>query len=80
MSAGAVDASGNPQPSPDAAFFAAYDWCLNPLISLRETIEHMRDELDRRESLAFPWQREEAEINLFLLSSAACCATDDYLA
>ncbi len=77
---GAVDASGSPQSSPDAAFFAAYEWCLNPLISLREALEHMRDELDRRESLAFPWQREEAEINIFLLSSAACCAADDYLA
>ena len=77
---GAVDASGSPQSSPDAGFFAAYEWCLNPLMSLRETLEHMRDELDRRESLAFPWQREEAEINLFLLSSAACCAADDYLA
>ncbi|MFI4989045.1 MAG: phosphoribosyltransferase, partial [Alphaproteobacteria bacterium] len=77
---GVADASGSAQSSSDAAFFAAYEWCLNPLASLGETLARMGGELDRRESLTLPWQREEAEINLFLLSAAACCAADDYLA
>lgn len=64
----------------DHAFFASYDWCLNPLQSVRDLIERICGELDRYESIDTPWQREELRINLYLLISAACCATDDYLA
>jgi hypothetical protein len=63
----------------DPAFFASYGWCLNPLQTVRDLIERICSELDRYGGIGTPWQREELRINLYLLISAACCATDDYL-
>jgi adenine/guanine phosphoribosyltransferase-like PRPP-binding protein/trehalose-6-phosphatase len=67
-------------PVADAAFFSSFDWCLNPLLPVRELIERVCLELARCEDLETSWQREESRINLYLLISAVCCATDDYLA
>ena len=67
-------------PVADVAFFSSYDWCLNPLLSVRELIKRICLELDRSNDLERSWQREEVRINLYLLISAICCATDDYLA
>jgi hydroxymethylpyrimidine pyrophosphatase-like HAD family hydrolase len=67
-------------PAADMAFFSSYDWCLNPLLPVRELIERICGELDRYEELETSWQREESRINLYLLISAVTCATDDYLA
>ena len=67
-------------PVADVAFFSSYDWCLNPLLSVRELIKRICLELDRSDDLERSWQREEVRINLYLLISAICCATDDYLA
>lgn len=67
-------------PVADMAFFSSYDWCLNPLLPVRELIERICLELDRSDHLETSWQREESRINLYLLISAVCCATDDYLA
>jgi hypothetical protein len=69
-----------PLPVADVAFFSSYDWCINPLLPVRELIERICLELDRYNDLERSWQREEARINLYLLISAVCCATDDYLA
>ena len=64
----------------DMAFFSSYDWCLNPLLPVRELIERICLELDRSDDLETSWQREESRINLYLLIRAVSCATDDYLA
>jgi len=64
----------------DAEFYESYDWCLNPILTLDDLRKRIREELDRRESVDTPWQREETTINLYLLICAACCTIDDYLA
>jgi trehalose-6-phosphatase len=83
IEAGLADArleEPSPLPVADVAFFSSYDWCLNPLLPVRQLIERICLELDRSNDLDRSWQREEARINLYLLISAVCCATDDYLA
>ena len=58
-------------------FYSRYDWCLNPILSVRELIHRFKQELD-----AFPaswgWQREEIKINLYLFACAIACTADDY--
>src|ERR1043166_9737718 len=58
-------------------FYSRYDWCLNPILSVRELIHRFEQELD-----AFPasdgWQREEMKINLYLFACAIACTADDY--
>jgi hydroxymethylpyrimidine pyrophosphatase-like HAD family hydrolase len=58
-------------------FYSRYNWCLNPILSVRELIHRFEQELD-----AFPlsrgWQREEIKINLYLFACAIACTADDY--
>lgn len=62
------------------AFFASYDWCLNPVLSVRDVVQRADEESRRYGSLEPAWQREESRINLYLLLCAASCTADDYLA
>src|SRR5207249_11431367 len=64
----------------EADFYALYDWCLNPILSLGELLQRLGDELDRYESLRVHWQREESKINVYLFVCAIACTVDDYLA
>jgi len=61
-------------------FYARYEWCLNPVLSLRELFLRLREELDRWEDLPAGWQRDESGINLYLFVCAIACTVDDYLA
>ena len=61
-------------------FYARYDWCLNPALSLRDLFLRLREELDRWDDLAAGWQRDESRINLYLFVCAIACTVDDYLA
>ena len=60
-------------------FYQAYSWCLNPHLTVRETIEYLRGEIDRFEIVPDGWQTGEVATNVFLLSCALLNAVDEYL-
>src|SRR5437879_9275443 len=64
----------------EADFYAPYDWCLNPILSLGGLFQRLGEELDRYKSLRVDWQREECKINVYLFICAIACTVDDYLA
>ena len=65
----------------EESFFSAYRWCLNPMLSLRELLQCLAEEIERyRAGGAAGWQGEERRINLYLFTCAIACTLDDYLA
>ena len=64
----------------DEDFFSRYDWCLNPLQTVRDLLCRARAEPVMADSAQISWQREESRINLYLFHCALSCAADDYLA
>ena len=66
--------------SSEERFYSSYSWCLNPVLSLRELLHRLREELSRFERLQAGWQREESRINVYLFICAIACTVDDYLA
>src|SRR5438128_6196369 len=64
----------------EVEFYKRYGWSLNPFPTMRETIEHLREEVDFLRSAQAPdWQRREAMTNVFLLGCALLNGVDDYL-
>jgi hydroxymethylpyrimidine pyrophosphatase-like HAD family hydrolase len=63
----------------EETFYTRYDWCLNPILTLRDLFRRLREELDRAPTLGAPWQRAESRINLYLFTCAIACTADDYL-
>ena len=64
----------------EGQFYALYDWCINPVLSLSDLMGRLDEELKRWGRLNVRWQREECRINLYLFSCAVACTVDDYLA
>jgi hydroxymethylpyrimidine pyrophosphatase-like HAD family hydrolase len=64
----------------EASFYGAYSWSLNPLLSVQEGINHLREELRRLDSCSIGWQRDEVITNVFLLGGMVAAAADDYIA
>jgi trehalose-6-phosphatase len=62
------------------AFYSPYNWCLNPVLTLRDIAQRLEQEIHRQVSLKDSWQRAESFINIYLFLCAATCVTDDYLA
>ncbi|HTX99218.1 MAG TPA: hypothetical protein VMG09_04305 [Bacteroidota bacterium] len=60
-------------------FYSAYDWCLNPIQTVRDLFVRLTAELDRYSSLSRAWERAEVRITLYLLICAIACSIDDYL-
>jgi hydroxymethylpyrimidine pyrophosphatase-like HAD family hydrolase len=60
-------------------FYQGYAWCLNPFPSVRETVEHLKLEIDKLGKVREDWQAGEVMTNVFLLSCALLNAADDYL-
>ena len=60
-------------------FYRGYPWCLNIFPTIRETVQHLRDELTRLDQMDEDWQHAEVMTNVFLLSSAISDTIDDYL-
>src|SRR2546421_9545759 len=58
-------------------FYSRYNWCLNPILSVRQLIHRFNEELDACRT-SDGWQREECRINLYLFACAIACTTDDY--
>jgi hypothetical protein len=80
-----VESQAQPAPAVGAAlaeadFYAPYSWCLNPLLSLRDALLRLREELQLFTHRTLAWQREESRTNLFLFVGGVACVADDYLA
>jgi len=58
-------------------FYARYDWCLNPTLSIRQLLHSFNQELNACRA-SEGWQREECRINLYLFACAIACTTDGY--
>jgi hydroxymethylpyrimidine pyrophosphatase-like HAD family hydrolase len=58
-------------------FYSRYDWCLNPILSIRQLMSHFNEELDAYRA-SEGWQREECKINLYIFACAIACTTDDF--
>jgi hydroxymethylpyrimidine pyrophosphatase-like HAD family hydrolase len=63
----------------EGQFYSSYEWALNPVLSVRELFEHLRESLNQLSSLKEPWQIEECKANLYLFACALTCTVDDYL-
>jgi hydroxymethylpyrimidine pyrophosphatase-like HAD family hydrolase/hypoxanthine phosphoribosyltransferase len=70
----------SPQHIGEKEFYSSYEWCLNPILSLRELLQRLREELNRCNSLQVEWQQRENVVNLYLFACAISCTVDDYLA
>lgn len=68
------------QPVTEAHFYSDYEWCLNPILSVRDLRQRVSDEAARAETLPVAWQRAEARLNVYLLACALTGSIDDYLA
>ena len=70
-------------PSPacreEEAFYARYDWCLNPILTVGQLLQRLQEEVEAAPGLAPAWQREEARINVYLFVCAIAGTVDDYL-
>src|SRR5208282_3494096 len=60
-------------------FYSFYKWALDPVLSVRDLFEHLRESLNQLNALNVPWQIEECKANVYLLASALTCTVDDYL-
>src|SRR6202163_4954552 len=60
-------------------FYESYAWCLNPHLTVREGIDHLRDEIDRLATVPSGWQTGEVATNVFLLSCGLLNCVDEYL-
>src|SRR5258708_34275076 len=49
-------------------FYSAYNWCLDPHLTVGEAIERLAGEIDRLPSTPGGWQTGEVTTNMYLLS------------
>jgi hydroxymethylpyrimidine pyrophosphatase-like HAD family hydrolase len=69
----------HPEASSEEDFYSSYEWALDPVLSVRDLFEHIRESLNQLNSLNVPWQIEECKANMYLFASALTCTVDDYL-
>jgi hydroxymethylpyrimidine pyrophosphatase-like HAD family hydrolase len=60
-------------------FYSAYNWCLDPHLTVDEAMEHLAGEIDRLPSTLRGWQTHEVTTNVFLLSCSLLNGIDEYL-
>jgi hydroxymethylpyrimidine pyrophosphatase-like HAD family hydrolase len=68
-----------PDVNSEEHFYSFYEWALDPVLSVRDLFEHLRESLNHLNSLSEPWQIEECKANIYLIVSALTCTVDDYL-
>ncbi len=68
-----------PDVASEQEFYSFYSWALDPVLSVFDLFEHLRESLNLFTSLNVPWQIEECKTNLYLFASALTCTVDDYL-
>src|SRR5215813_8740579 len=57
-------------------FYTRYDWCLNPILSVRQLIQRINEECAAYRT-SDGWPRQECRINLYLFACAVACTADD---
>ena len=67
-------------PDAEAAFYCQYDWCLNPLRTVRELIGLVIEETGRLRRVQLSWQREECQTNIYLFACAVSMTVADCIA
>ncbi len=77
-SAAGAPAEATPLDS-ELRFCEGYPWCLNPFLTVGETVERLRHELTRLGQMPDDWQAGEVSRNVFLLSCTLLNSADDYL-
>jgi hydroxymethylpyrimidine pyrophosphatase-like HAD family hydrolase len=60
-------------------FYSAYNWCLDPHLTVGEAIERLAGEIDRLPSTPAGWQTSEVTTNIYLLSCSLLNGIDEYL-
>jgi hydroxymethylpyrimidine pyrophosphatase-like HAD family hydrolase len=60
-------------------FYFAYNWCLDPHLTVDEAIERLADEINRLPSTPAGWQTNEVTTNVYLLSCSLLNGIDEYL-
>jgi len=60
-------------------FYSAYDWCLDPHLTVGEAVERLAGEIDRLPSTSAGWQTSEVTTNIYLLSCSLLNGIDEYL-
>jgi hydroxymethylpyrimidine pyrophosphatase-like HAD family hydrolase len=68
-----------PDAGSEEQFYSSYEWALDPVLSVRELFERLRESLNQLNSFNVPWQIEECKANLYLFACALTCTVDDYL-
>lgn len=66
-------------PSEELEFYQSYEWCLNPFFTVREAVDHLREEVDRLAVVPSGWQSAEVATNIYLLSCGVLNCVDEYL-
>ena len=74
-----VHADPPPACREEEAFYARYDWCLNPILTVGQLLQRLEEEVEAAPGPAAAWQREEARINVYLFVCAIAGTVDDYL-
>jgi hydroxymethylpyrimidine pyrophosphatase-like HAD family hydrolase len=81
MATGILQTGAPSRTGAEERFYEAYQWCLNPMLSLRDLLQRLGEEIESyRTDGAAGWQGEERRINLYLFACAIACTLDDYLA
>jgi hydroxymethylpyrimidine pyrophosphatase-like HAD family hydrolase len=81
MATGILQTAAPERTAAEERFFEPYQWCLNPMLSLRDLLQRLGEEIERyRANGAAGWQGEERRINLYLFACAIACTLDDRLA
>ncbi|WJR77313.1 HAD hydrolase family protein [Bradyrhizobium sp. NP1] len=60
-------------------FYSAYDWCLDPHLTVGEAVERLAGEIDRLQTAQVGWQAGEITVNVYLLSCSLLNGIDEYL-
>jgi hydroxymethylpyrimidine pyrophosphatase-like HAD family hydrolase len=63
----------------EADFYADYDWCLDPHLTIGEVTDRLRGEIGRLDVAPVGWRIGEVATNVFLLSCALLNGLDEYL-
>src|SRR5689334_12708221 len=63
----------------ELSFYQSYSWCLNPVLTVGETVGHLEHEIARLEGTDEDWRLGEVMTNVFLLSCTLLNSIDDYL-
>jgi len=81
MATGILQTGAPARTGAEERFYDAYQWCLNPMLTLRDLLQHLAEEIESyRANGAEGWQGEERRINLYLFACAIACTLDDRLA